>query len=104
FTFGQAATLSGLGFLFSVYQLLFKPAAYKIFYFIGLAFFGYCLVGADLRTAIGACMAAVLLQYLMYLKSRNKSIFPVLILVSVLYGAYKLYLALNPIGSEVSKD
>ena len=67
-------------------------------------FFVYCLIACDLRTAIGAVAIALSVQYLFFLQSRKKSIFPFLILVSVLYGSYKIYVKLNESGNLVSSD
>lgn len=104
FSFGQAATLGGLGFLFSFYQVLFNPSGKKILYILLTCFFLYCLIASDLRTAIGACMVAVSVQYIFYLKSKNKSIFPFVILALCLYGGYKLYVSLNEEGAGVERD
>ena len=104
FTFGQAATLAGTGLMLSAYQILYNPAAKKIVYIPLSLFFVYCLIACDLRTAIGAVAVALSIQYLFYLQSKKKSIFPFLIMVSVLYGGYKIYLKLNESGTLVSSD
>lgn len=104
FSFGVAAVLGGLGFLLSFYQVLFHPSGKKITHILLACFFLYCLVASDLRTAIGACMAAISIQYILYLKSKNKNIFPFLILASCLYGGYKLYVSLNAEGAGVERD
>lgn len=104
FTFGQAATLAGTGLLLCAYQILYNPAAKKILFGTLALFFVYCLIACDLRTAIGAVAVALCIQYLFYLRSKKKNIFPFLILISAVYGAYKLYVSLNESGNLVSSD
>ena len=104
FSFGQAATLGGLGFLLAVYQLMFNPASNKILYGLLTFFFLYCLVASDLRTAIGACMLAASVQYVLYLKSRNKNVIPFILMAACLYGGYKLYVSTNAEGAGVERD
>ncbi len=104
FSFGQAATLGGIGFLFSVYQIFFNPVSKKLQYFLFAAFFLYCLIASDLRTAIGAVMVAISIQYILYLKSRKKSVLPFILLATCLYGGYKLYVSMNEEGAGVERD
>ncbi|MBE7170895.1 MAG: O-antigen ligase family protein [Williamsia sp.] len=104
FTFGQAAAVAGIGLLLSAHQLLFNPAAKKSVYIALSLFFTYCLIACDLRTGIGAVAIAISVQYLYYLTSQNKSIFPFLIMMGVAYAGYKLYISLNESGTLVSSD
>ena len=104
FTFGQAASVAGIGLLLTAYQILYNPQANKPVLFVLGGLFVFSLIACDLRTGMGAVAAAIGIQYLFYLRSKKKNIFPFLIMVAVLYVGYKLYSSLNDSGTLVSTD
>lgn len=104
FFFGITGILAGVGAILSSFQYFGAEARnLRLKYLASTVIFVFYTLASDMRTVMAAIVVSIFIQYLFKRKSQNKSIWPIVVMGTFLYGAVRFYKSFSE-GSDVERD